>query len=338
VIERNARAQTRLIEDLLDMARINSGQMRLDMQPVRPEAFIEAAWETVRPAAEAKAIQLRKLFDPKAPLILGDPNRLQQVVWNVLANAIKFTPSGGKVYVLLERVNSHIEINVADTGIGMPPEFVPHIFDRFRQADASTTRAHGGLGIGLSIAKHLVELHGGIMRAHSAGEGEGATFTIELPFQSAQPAAPGTRRGDAALRAVPASFVPPDLSGLTVLAVDDQRDARELVKRILEDCGARVVTAAGAREALALVRRQKPDLLISDIGMPEMDGFELLRELRAMHREGGADIPAIALTAFARSEDRTRALRAGFRMHVSKPVEPTELMITVANVAGRAAG
>jgi signal transduction histidine kinase/CheY-like chemotaxis protein len=337
VIERNARAQTRLIEDLLDMSRITSGQIRLDVQPVEPALFIDGALETVRPAAEAKGIRLEKLLDPKAGPISGDPARLQQVVWNLLSNAIKFTPNNGKVQVLLERVNSHIEISIADTGMGIRADFLPHVFDRFRQADGSTTRRHGGLGLGLAIARHLAELHGGSIRAKSEGEGRGTTFTIHLPLTAVHR---GTGRDErvhpATAQDTPAQSGLPNLSGVTVLAVDDERDARELVQRVLEDCGARVFIAGSVDEAIAEIERHRPQVLISDIGMPDADGFDLMRRLRALGRERGGDIPAIALTAFARAEDRTKAFRAGFRMHVSKPVEASELCAAVANAAGRA--
>jgi PAS domain S-box-containing protein len=334
VIERNARAQTRLIEDLLDMSRITSGKVRLDVQPAEPAAFIEAALETVRPAAEAKRIRLEKVLDPHAGPIAGDPNRLQQVIWNLLSNAIKFTRTGGKVQVVLARVNSHVEISVTDTGIGIKPEFLPYVFDRFRQADGSTTRRQGGLGLGLAIAKHLVELHGGSLHAQSAGEGLGATFTMHLPLTAVHRTEPKEERvHPAAAPAAPTPMALPDLRGLTILVVDDQPDARDLIERVLQDAGARVVKAASAEEAMALVELEKPHVLLSDIGMPGADGFDLLRQLRALG--SGGDIPAIALTAFARSEDRTRALRAGFRLHISKPVEPTELCVAVANVAGR---
>jgi PAS domain S-box-containing protein len=336
VIERNARAQTRLIEDLLDMSRITSGKVRLDVQPVEPAAFIEAALETVRPAADAKRIRLEKVLDPSAGPISGDASRLQQVIWNLLSNAIKFTRAGGKVQVVLARVNSHIEVSVADSGIGIKPEFLPYVFDRFRQADGSTTRRQGGLGLGLAIAKHLVELHGGSLHVQSAGEGRGATFTVQLPLTAVHRAeAKEERMHPAAAPAAPPPMALPDLRGLTILVVDDQPDARDLIQRVLEDAGARVVTAASVEEALALVELEKPQVLLSDIGMPEADGFDLLRQLRALGPAHGGDIPAIALTAFARSEDRTRALRAGFRLHVSKPVEPTELCVAVANVTGR---
>jgi PAS domain S-box-containing protein len=325
-IERNARAQTQLIEDLLDMARISSGQVRLDLQPVEPAAIIEAALDTVGPAAEAKGLALNSVLDPRAGPISGDAGRLQQVVCNLLSNAVKFTPMGGKVQVALARVGSRVEISVTDTGVGIRPEFVPHVFERFRQADATTTRRHGGLGLGLSIAKHLVELHGGTLEARSAGEGRGATFVMGLPVAAVE------RAGATEARPV---WNPPDLAGLKVLAVDDQPDARDLIRRVLEDCGARVIIAGSAAEALEALSRERPDVLLSDIGMPDVDGFDLLRRVRAMGAAGGGDIPAIALTAFARSEDRTKALRAGFRMHMSKPVEPAELLAAVASVGGR---
>ena len=335
VIERNARAQVRLIEDLLDMARITSGQLRLDVQSVEPAALVDAALETVRPAAAAKKIRLTRAFDAGIGPIAGDAGRLQQVAGNLLSNAIKFTPQGGSVRVSLRRAGSHAELGVADTGIGIKPEFVPHVFDRFRQADASSTRRHGGLGLGLAIARQLVELHGGTLRAHSEGEGRGATFTVELPLRIARQPAGAPRARPRTERPAPPRSPAADLSGLKVLAVDDHADARELVRQILEDCGARVTTAGSAAEALALAARGRPDVLVSDIGMPDGDGCDLLRQLRAL---GGAEIPAIALTAFARPEDRSRVLDAGFRAHIAKPVEPAALIHTVAEVTGRGRG
>ena len=335
-IDRNARMQTQLIEDLLDMSRITSGKVRLDVQPVQPSAFIEAALETVRPAAEAKGIRLVTLLDARAGPIYGDPARLQQVVWNLLNNAIKFTPKGGRVQVVLERVSSHVELSVADTGIGIEPAFVDHVFERFRQADSSTTRQYGGLGLGLAIVKHLVEQHGGTVRARSAGKGQGATFSIHLPLAVVHgEASEPSRQHPRSAAAAPPTFRAVDLSGVKVLVVDDQADARDLVARLLEDCGATPLTAGGAEEALALVERERPDVLVSDIGMPDVDGYELLRRVRALGEARGGQVPAIALTAFARSEDRTRALHHGFRVHVAKPVDPAELIATVASVAGR---
>ena len=335
IIERNTRVQTQLIEDLLDMSRIVSGKVRLDIQPVEPLAIVEAAIETVRPAAEAKGIRIEKLLDPQAGPVSGDPNRLQQVVWNLLSNAIKFTPRDGKVQVLLERVNSHIEISIADTGMGIEPKFIDHVFERFRQQDSSTTRRYGGLGLGLSIVKHLVELHGGTVRAQSAGQGLGATFSVLLPVAVVHRSPAESRAHPRTSKATAQDIKVVDLTGITVLVVDDQPDARNLIARVLSDCNARVVAAANADEALALVESERPNVLVSDIGMPDVDGYEFLRRVRALGEARGGKVPAVALTAFARSEDRTRALRAGFMVHVSKPVEPSELIATVASVAGR---
>jgi signal transduction histidine kinase len=333
-IERNARVQTRLIDDLLDMSRIASGKIRLDIQPVEPIAVIEAAIETIMPAAAAKGIRIERMLDPLAAPVSGDPNRLQQVVLNLLSNAIKFTPKQGKVQVTLERVNSHIEINIADTGIGIEAGFLPHVFERFQQADASSSRTHGGLGLGLAIVKSLVELHGGTVYAKSPGKDQGATFSIHLPVNVVH------RTELAAGRLHPATptsggFTSLDLSGLRIVVVDDEPDARDLVQRILAECRAEIFTAESAAEALELIEDKRPDVLLSDIGMPQVDGFELLRMVRALGEARGGKLPAIALTAFARSEDRTRALRAGFLAHVSKPIEPSELVATIAAIAGR---
>jgi PAS domain S-box-containing protein len=335
-IERNARMQKQLIDDLLDMNRIASGKVRLDIQPIAPISFIEAAIDTVRPAAEAKGIRIEKMLDPEAAPISGDPNRLQQVVWNLLSNAIKFTSRGGKVQVLLMRVNSHIEITVADTGIGINPAFLDHVFERFRQEEASINRKFGGLGLGLSIVKHLVELHGGSVSVESSGEGCGSTFSVRLPLMAAhqrryeEPRVhPGTSELDSP------DFRTVDLAGIKVLVVDDEIDARDLIYRVLSDCHAEVLLAGSARDALRLIEIERPDVLVSDIGMPDVDGYELLKQVRALGKLRGGRMPAIALTAFARTEDRTRALRAGFLVHVAKPVEPSELVATIANVAGR---
>ncbi len=335
-IERNARVQTQLIEDLLDMSRITSGKLRLDIQLLQPGPAIEAAVDTVKHAADAKGIRLETFLDPAAGPISGDHGRLQQIIWNLLSNAIKFTPRDGKVQVVLERVNSHIEISVADTGIGIRPEFIPHMFERFRQGDASTTRKFGGLGLGLSIVKRLVELHGGTVWVKSPGEDRGTTVTVLLPLTVVQRnAGSGERRHPQTPEPGARTLTVAELAGLTVLVVDDEADARNLIKRVLEDCGAEVITAGTASEALLAVESGKPDVLVSDIGMPDADGFELLRRVRALGADRGGRIPAIALTAFARSEDRTRALRSGFLVHVSKPVDPSELIATVASVAGR---
>jgi PAS domain S-box-containing protein len=335
-IERNARVQAQLIEDLLDMSRITSGKVRLDVQLVDPVSFIEAAVDAVRPAADARGIRLEKILDPAAGPISGDPRRLQQVIWNLLSNAIKFTPKDGTVQVLLERVDAQVEISVADTGIGITPAFVAHAFERFRQADASSARRHGGLGLGLAIVKQLVELHGGTVRVKSLGEGAGTVFTVQLPITAVHRSTDsGERLHPHPAKTLSSDFKISDLAGIKVLVVDDEADARDLFKRVLADCGAEVLTVASAGEALVVVETERPHVLLSDIGMPDIDGFELLRRVRALGPARGGTLPAIALTAFARSEDRTRALRAGFLVHVAKPVEPAELVATVAAVAGR---
>ena len=336
-IERNARAQAQLIEDLLDMSRITSGKVRLDMQTLSPQQFVDAAIETLRPALEAKNIRLERRFQPDAGLIAGDPARLQQVIWNLMSNAIKFTPAGGQVTVGISQSGGHIEICVSDTGAGIDPEFLPHVFERFRQGDASTTRRHGGLGLGLSIVKHLIEQHGGTVRAESGGEGRGATFTIALPLAKPHAMASRPDRQPAFSRPVRApEMTLRDLSGTHVLVVDDEPDARELLKRILSECHAEVTMAANADEALEAIRARLPDVVVTDLGMPVVDGFELLARIRALGAEHGGNVPALALTAFARSDDRMRALQAGFWAHISKPVEPTELIAAVeAVIEGR---
>jgi PAS domain S-box-containing protein len=343
VIERNTRAQAQLIDDLLDMSRIISGKIRLDVHSINPVVFIHAAVETVTPAARAKGIELQLALDQDAGPIPGDPSRLQQVVWNLLSNAIKFTPRGGRVTVSLERGASAVEISVTDTGQGIATEFLPHVFERFRQADASSTRRHGGLGLGLAIVKQIVELHGGTIHASSEGEGRGSTFRIDLPLAALpdQPSVEAEGEAETQAEGMPGTGMQElsrdgnELEGLKVLVVDDEPDALRLVRKLLESCGSEVLAANSAVEALGLVESQRPDVLISDVGMPDVDGYELLKRVRALGAERGGRVPAIALTAFARSEDRTRALLAGFLVHVSKPVEPDELVATVASVAGR---
>ena len=295
----------------------------------------------VRPAADAKGVRLHVTLDPLAGPVKGDPGRLQQVVWNLLSNAIKFTPKGGRVQVFLERVNSHIEVTVADNGNGIRPEFLPHVFDRFRQADSSTSRRHGGLGLGLSIVKQLVELHGGMVRAKSPGEGLGATFVVDLPLMPLHEL-PGDGEKP---RAHPAAQGPlaevlrdaQDLTAVTVLVVDDEPDARELVRRLLEDCGATVHTAGSADEAVAALRSRAVSVMVSDIGMPAVDGYELIRRVRALPEKDRAAVPAAAVTAFARPEDRMRAMLAGYDLHLAKPIEPVELVVAVAALARRGA-
>jgi PAS domain S-box-containing protein len=335
VIERNARAQTQLIEDLLDMSRIVSGKLRLHIQRLAPATCIEAAIESVKPAADAKGVRLEQIIDPGSGPISGDPQRLQQVVWNLLSNAIKFTPRGGKVQVILQRVNSHVEIVVADTGEGINAVFLPYIFDRFRQADASTTRRHGGLGLGLAIVKQLVELHGGTVRAVSPGEGLGCTFTVEIPLAVvAIQKTDGDRVHPTAVIAA-TDGMEVDLQGVRVLVVDDEPDALQLIRHLLESHRAEVFSADSALMGAQALKREKPHVLISDIGMPDKDGYEFIREIRALDEAAGGKIPAVALTAFARSEDRKRSMMAGYQVHISKPVEPGELIATVASLMGR---
>jgi len=332
VIERNVKVQVRIIEDLLDVSKVVSGNLHLEAEPVELLPVIEAAVESVQPAADIKGVRLAKHLDMQAGPVMGDPTRLQQVVWNLLSNAIKFTAQGGRVDVRLERSGPRLRLAVSDTGEGIDPAFLPHVFDRLRQGDGSTTRRHSGLGLGLSIVKHLVELHGGTVEAYSPGRGHGSTFVVTLPL--AQVAAPRERGSDrhevADAEAASGSI---SLHGVDVLLVDDEPDARELMQRVLADAGAHVRLAASAPQAMEAYRDRTPHVLVSDIGMPEEDGYTLLARIR--HLEGDSRVPAIALTAFARAEDRRRALLAGFQMHLAKPVEPAELVAAVATFAGR---
>jgi PAS domain S-box-containing protein len=333
-IYRNAKAQSQLIDDLLDLSRIVSGKMRLDVHTIDLAPILEGAVEAVRPAAEARQIRLQRVLNPLAGPIAGDADRLRQVVWNLLSNAVKFTPRGGRVEVRLERVNSYAEIIVADSGIGISPEFLPHVFDRFRQFDSSASRNHGGLGLGLSIVRHLVELHGGTVEVRSAGLEQGSTFVVALPISIAQLDEPERRAHPyieeaAACRDDPAL----NLRGIRVLVVDDEPDARETLTEILEHCDAQVLAVGSAAEAMRELERFKPHVLLSDIGMPGEDGYALIRRVRELPPERGGRVPAAALTAFARSEDRRKALLAGFQMHVSKPVEVNELATVVATLA-----
>lgn len=333
VIDRNARMQAQLIADLLDMSRIISGKMRIDVQRVELPVVIEAALDSVRPAADAKNVRIQSMLDPIADPVRGDPARLQQVVWNLLSNAVKFTPRGGRVQVVLARVDSHVEISVSDTGKGIKAEFLPHVFERFRQADSSTEREHVGLGLGLAIVKQLVEIHGGSVEVESEGEGKGSTFKVHLPLAivHASKDVPSVHPKAGQLTSVQGDS--PNLSGVRVLVVDDEPDAREVIKRVLEECNAEVVLAGSAHEALVAVEQERPDVILSDIGMPERDGYAFMNAVRRR----GIKIPAAALTAFARSEDRTRALRAGYQTHMAKPVDPAELLATVAALVHKTA-
>jgi PAS domain S-box-containing protein len=331
-IERNARIQAQLIEDLLDMSRIITGKLRLEIRPVALQQTIEAALDAVRPAAQAKSIQLSADFNAPGALVTGDANRLQQVVWNLLSNAVKFTPKGGRVEVRMTRIDSQIEISISDSGEGIAADFLPYIFERFHQADSSSVRQHGGLGLGLALARHLVELHGGSVRARSDGTGSGATFTVTLPVRAIHAEMPGHEIGDPGeSMALLADGVA--LNGLRLLIVDDEADTRDLLTALLTQHGAEVRACESSGEALALLEQWQPDVLITDIGMPDEDGYTLLRKIRALPPERGGRIPAAALTAFARSEDRVRALAAGFQMHIPKPVEIAELVIVIASLA-----
>lgn len=335
IIERNTRVQVQLIEDLLDMSRIISGKLRLEFHVIDIATFTDAAIETVEPAAKAKGVQLRRIVAGKN-FVAGDTNRLQQVIWNLLSNAIKFTPGGGYVEVRAQRRGSEIAISVADSGQGIKPDFLPHVFERFRQADGSTTRPQGGLGLGLAIVKNLVELHGGTVEAYSAGENQGSTFTILLPV-----AARSDHQSIHRFNSPDGNVSAPELgieslSGLKVLVVDDEPDARDLLRRLLERRQATVFTAGSAIDGLQLLEQERPDVLVSDIGMPMVDGYEFMTQVRSLGADRGGDLPAIALTAFARAEDRARALRAGYTVHLPKPVEPANLIAIVASVTGRA--
>ncbi|MBN9681042.1 MULTISPECIES: hybrid sensor histidine kinase/response regulator [unclassified Corallococcus] len=333
-IERNARAQGQLIEDLLDVSRIVSGKLKLDVEPVDLSAAVQQALESVRPAADARHIDVRATVDTSSS-VMGDPHRLQQVVWNLLSNAVKFTPKGGHVRLVVCRRDSIVELTVEDTGQGISEAFLPHVFERFRQADGGTTRKTGGLGLGLAIVRHIVEMHGGTVTAASDGEGRGSTFTVRLPLSVTQrrdPAMPPSPRPPAAER-IPSP--PPELRGVCVLVVDDEEDARELLRTLLEDSGAHVVTAGSAMEGLQVLQAEHPDVLVSDIGMPGIDGYGFIERVRALSAAKGGHTPAVAITAYARSEDRTRVLRAGFQSHVPKPVEPGELLAVIASLADR---
>lgn len=334
-IDRNTKALAQLIEDVLDVSRIIRGTLCLNTHRVELVPIVEAAIDTVRSAAQAKEISIECQFDPTVGVVVGDANRLQQVVWNLLSNAVKFTPKGGRVNLQLERIESGIQIRVSDTGLGIASEFLPHVFERFRQADSSRTRAHGGLGLGLAIVRHLVELHGGTVRAESPGIGQGATFIVNLPMKAIYVEANTAEQLSSIVSPQETNNVLPSLDGLRVLVVDDEADARHLLTMILEQHGAEVMAVASAQEAIIAVQKFQPDVLVSDIGMPQQDGYALIRQLRALSPEQGGRIPAVALTAYARAEDRTQALLAGFQLHVPKPANPAELAAVVANLAGR---
>jgi len=334
-IDRNARAQARLIEELLDVSRITSGSLRLDIQPVSIAAVFETVVSALKPAADARSITLRQLDGPGAGEVLADASRLQQIVWNLLSNAIKFTSPGGHVTLAAERAPAEVTLTVSDDGPGISPDFLPHVFERFRQAESTEARTHGGLGLGLAIVRQLVELHGGTVEAQSDGLGRGATFTVRLPTHPATvaDAVPAATKQAVAPATVPAEL-DADLSGVQILVVDDEPDGREMLTHMLESWGAQVRSAGSADEALAALSENRPDLLISDIGMPRVDGYELMRRIRALRDPAEGDLAAIALTAFARGEDAVKAQEAGYGVHLPKPVDPSRLYSTIARVLG----
>jgi PAS domain S-box-containing protein len=334
-LERNATWLTQIVEDVLDVSRIVAGKIRLDVQPVDLPLIVDNAVATIQPAADAKTIRMQTMVDPRVGPVSGDPGRLQQVVWNLVANAVKFTPKQGRVQVRLERVNSHVEIVVSDTGIGIRPDFLPFVFERFRQEEGGTTRKTGGLGLGLAIVRHIVEMHGGTVEASSAGEGQGATFRVRLPLMIMHPVAAETKREHPRTERREALTGLADLRGIHVVAIDDEADALALLRVVLETAGAEVTTFSSPLTALEQIADVKPHVLVVDLGMPEMDGFELIRRIRQSTDPAVRILPAAALTAFARSEDRTKALRSGFEMHLAKPVDPGELVASVATLARR---
>ncbi len=336
-IVRNAISQGQLIEDLLDVSRIVSGNLRLNVDTLDVAQIVAAAIDVVRPAADAKGLRIRTVADPDAAFVSGDAGRMQQIVWNLLSNAVKITQRDGRVDVTLRRVDSVVELSVSDTGAGIVPRFLPFVFDRFRQQDGTVTRRTGGLGLGLAIVKSLVELHGGTVEARSEGEGQGSTFVVRIPVAPVRTVAPARGDGTPSSTPDPSSDVtcPAEVAGLKILVIDDEPDARELLRAVLEHCSAEVTTVSNAAEALGVIEALKPDVIVSDIGMPEDDGYSFIRKLRERPRASGGRTPAVALTAYARPEDRRRALLAGFQSHAAKPIDPQELVIVVANLAGR---
>jgi signal transduction histidine kinase/CheY-like chemotaxis protein len=329
-IERNARLQAQIVDDILDVSRIITGKLHMEVEPVDLTFLIETSINAVRPAAAAKEISIETQLEAASQHVSGDANRLQQVFWNIFSNAVKFTPHGGRVEIQTRRVESHVEIKVTDTGQGINKDFLPYVFDRFRQADSSTTREHGGLGLGLAIVRHLVEMHGGTVRAESSGEGNGSSFTLHLPLvckraSQVDEAAPLVDAGRGQTTS--------PLTGLHILIVDDEPDTRHIMRALLERSGAQVTSAGSVSEALAAIEKSWPDVLVSDIGMPLEDGYDLIRKVRLIESERGAHVPAVALTAYTRDEDRTRSLVEGYQEYLPKPVDPSELIKLLARLA-----
>jgi PAS domain S-box-containing protein len=335
-IERNAAAQAQVISDILDLSRIVGAKFRLNVRPLQLSAIAAAAIEPLIPAANAKGIKVQTVLDPNAGLVAGDPDRLRQVIWNLFSNAVKFTPRGGRATVRVERADSHVRVVVEDTGEGIAPEFLPHVFERFRQADSSNTRSHGGLGLGLAVVHHLVEMHGGTVDVRSAGEGHGTRFTVTLPVLDPSRLPPAAPAADPSASDATA-LVPeaPDLTGIRVLVVDDGEDVREVVSAVLGQCGATVRAVATAGEALRTLAEFAPDVLVSEIEMHGETGFSLIQKVRALPADRGGQVPAAALSAYSRTDDRVQALLAGFQMHMPKPVQPAELIAVVASLAAR---
>jgi signal transduction histidine kinase/ActR/RegA family two-component response regulator len=340
-IQHNAKVQAQLIEDLLDVSRIISGKLRLNVKAIQLISVIQAAVDSVHPAFEAKGVQLEMVWDAASVRIVGDENRLQQVFWNLLSNAMKFTPKGGRVQITVKRIESQARIIVSDTGEGITPEFLPQVFEPFRQADGSITKGHGGLGLGLAIVRRLVEMHGGAISVVSGGRGQGATFTVSIPIVPVRQtalAAPIDSTTIATSETTAINTELPNLTGIRVLAVDDEGDTRAMIRGVLEQFGANVLTAGSAEEALEVFPGWKPDVLLFDIGMPQEDGNMLIQKVRQLEAKEGRNTPAIALTAYARVEDRMRALAAGYQMFIPKPIEAGELVVTIANLIGEADG
>ncbi|HEX6463438.1 MAG TPA: ATP-binding protein, partial [Vicinamibacterales bacterium] len=335
-LERNAKWLSQIIEDVLDVSRIVSGKIRLDVQRVELPLIVDNAVATIQPAAAAKGVRIQSIIDPRVGPVSGDPDRLQQVVWNLVSNAVKFTPPGGRIQVHLEAIDTHVEISVSDTGVGIPADFLPHVFERFRQAEGGTKRKTGGLGLGLAIVRHIAEMHGGTVHAWSAGDGQGATFRVRLPLMIVPPEPPSAPRVRPRTEQLEPLTELADLAGIRVVAIDDDPDALTLLRVVLEAAGAQVTSVSSPYDAVAQIENVKPHVVVLDIGMPGMDGFEVISRIRQSADAAVRDVPAAALTAFARSEDRTKALRSGFEMHLAKPVDPSELVASVATLARRA--